>query len=150
MKRIITLFVTLAALAAQSQPAQAAQSGPTKSMICGFTEPFFTLDIDLAKKKVTMIEPDWENDATQERSKVVAEGIQIESDLSDPFLPKHTIKNKEGQVIAELKMDFQGSDGMSPIIYPFTINYTDQNFKDYVLWGGCETEHAKSHNPDDF
>lgn len=112
----------------------------TSKLECHFTEPFFSLEFDLASGKVTRTEPNWEDDASTTVTKTVAENAKVESDLSDPFLPKYTVKTQAGEVIAAIQLNMKGSDGMSNIIYPFDIQHAE-------MWGGCESDLIKRYDP---
>ena len=114
----------------------------TSKLNCGFTEPFFSLEIDLAKALITRTEYDWDDkDPNSDYiTTTVAENIKVEVDNSDPFLPKYALKTQDGEVFANILMNMAGSDGMSDIIYPFDIRYSD-------YWGGCTSDLISSFDP---
>jgi hypothetical protein len=116
-----------------------AAASETNFIYCGFTEPFFSLTVDLEKKTVTRVEPDWE-DAGETVSTVIAEGVKLESNFSDPLLPKYVVKDSTGSVILDLTLNMKGSDHMSDIIFPLEAKHMD-------MWGGCETDQISSYNP---
>jgi uncharacterized membrane protein len=138
----VTATVTAHAANATSPASTAA---PTTSLNCQFTEPFFSLDFDLVTGVVTKTEPDWENDAAQTITTVVARNVRVVTDSSDPFLPKYVVNKEDGSLLAELVMNMQGSNGMSDTVYPFEIQFvTDLHGKQ---WGGCSSNNIAPLDP---
>lgn len=127
----------LASLLLLSGIAQAAQ---TTKLECGFTEPFFNLDIDLVKKEITKTSPNWEQGGEGTVSEIIATNIRLQSDLRDPLAPKYQIVGSNGAIIAHLQLDMAGSDGMSDIVYPFNIQFDGMH-------GGCSSNLIKTVNP---
>jgi hypothetical protein len=118
----------------------------TKTIQCSFTEPFFSIIIDLAKKTVVKIEPDWNSDDPNANpiKTVLAKQINIRSGSRDPFLPITKIIGSNGATIMILKLNFQGSDGMSSIVYPI-----EGSFPGVANTGGCSTNLIPSINPEE-
>lgn len=133
MKHAFTIIVL--ALAPTLASAQ-----PTKTISCSFTEPFFTLDVDLEKKTVTRTEPNWDSQDLGTKVTVIAEGISLAHDFSDPLAPTFAIVSAGGSAILDLSLDMQGSDGMSDVIFPFSARHGG-------MWGGCESDKLKGHDP---
>lgn len=130
----------LATLMIASLTANAKSRNAATSLLeCGFTEPFFTLMIDLKKKEISKIEPDWSNPSGGTITTVVATNINVVSDLSDPFLPKYKVLNGNGSQFAEIVMNMAGSDGMSDIVYPYEIKHDG-------MFGGCSSDKIKRLN----
>lgn len=116
------------------------QQVATKYIDCSFTEPFFNLVVDLEKKTLTRIEPDWDNGAGETVSKIVATGINLKVDFTDPLYPRYVVLSSNGTALLNLTLNMQGSDGMSDLIFPLDAQYGE-------LWGGCETDLIKAYNP---
>lgn len=137
MKHIITalMIALIPGLASADAP-----KAPTKKIYCGFTEPFFSLEADLEKRTLTLTEPDWDNGGGEIITKIVATGISLKPDFSDPLYPRYVVLNSNGAVLLKLTLNMRGSDGMSNVIFPFEAEYGEH-------WGGCETEHIKSFDP---
>ncbi len=142
----LTLIPTLAlvsnlALATTLAKTSAEAAAPkTTSINCVFTEPFFSLDFDLKKREVSLTEPDWKHDAGKTVTKVIAKGIRVRTDMSDPFVPSYTVLTSTGKVFAVLTLDVQGSDGMSDVISPFSIKYAK-------MFGGCSSNRISPIDP---
>lgn len=137
MKKLIllSLFALTTAAAAESQ-------APTSKLDCGFTEPFFNLNIDLVEKRVTRTEYDFDDIDPKSDfiTTVIAENIVIQANLSDPFLPTYVVLKQDGSWIADLALNMKGSDAMSDIVYPFDIKYSD-------FWGGCSSDKIDRWSP---
>lgn len=122
-----------------------ARAQGTEVLTCPFTEPFFTLEIDMVKKEVRRISYDWDDVDPKSDfiTEVIEKNISVASDLSDPFLPKHQILKATGTVFAEIKMDMQGSDGMSDITFPYSIVYDEMH-------GGCDSNLINPVDPNQY
>ncbi len=117
-----------------------AQAQTTKTIECSFTEPFFALTVDLEKKTVTRVEPDWENDAGKTKSTVIARGIRVKTNMKDVFRPEYKILAADGSVVAEMTFDNEGSNGMSDTVFPYSMKYDG-------MLGGCSSDRVKSVEP---
>lgn len=117
--RILTVIVSLL-VAAQSE---------AEFIKCFFTEPFVESFYDLDTSILI-----YRNlDSSSDTYKNVAFHIQGPGD----FL----LKTEEGQVLQELKLNFNGSDGMSDDIYPYDVrDYTKLTRPGF---GGCESSRLK-------
>ncbi len=127
--KLLTLTAGLV-FAAQAANAQ------TTQIECSFTEPFYSIEVDLKKREVTMIEPDWESDGTKTVTKVIGQNIAVKVLKADPFLPKFQILDGDKSVILDLTMNMAGSDGMSNRTYPLEAKHGR-------MIGGCSTNLIK-------
>jgi uncharacterized membrane protein len=95
---------------------------------CGFTEPFISFSYDTSTQKLTE-----QDDVLQKKN--VYYGITFQIKYAGTFL----LKNKSGKVVAELKLNNNGSDGMSDAVYPYEAKYIgmDGSLAVHGLWGGC-------------
>jgi hypothetical protein len=141
VKNLIPLALAMMTTVATAAPSPQPADQKTSSIHCSFTEPFFGLDFDLKKREVSRTEPDWKHDSGKSITKVIAKGIRVRTDMSDPFVPKYKVLTSSGKVLAELTLDVQGSDGMSDIISPFSIKFAN-------LLGGCSSNRIKAIHPD--
>ncbi len=112
----------------------------TSTLECSFTEPFFTLDINLNERTIHKTEPDWNGDPSKTITTLINEDVSLVSDFSDPLLPKYEITSTKGEAIMSLVLNMSGSDGMSDIIFPFDARYGE-------LWGGCSSDKIAPFNP---
>lgn len=105
---------------------------------CIFTEPFFSLIINTDTKVVSLEEPDYDSDNGELKTTVIAKNIRISklklsnvSALID--YPQYTIKDNKNKEILTLSLNYQGTDGMSDLLYPYSTTY-----KSY--YGGCYSD----------
>lgn len=102
------------------------------TLVCQFTEPFFTITYDSRLGKVTQVSADIFDSATGEPvPTVLAEGAKLVKFDAGDYHPGLRLE-KDGQVILQLRLTGQGSDGMSENIFPF-----EGTMGGFV--GGCET-----------
>lgn len=127
-------------LAATILMSSLANAQATKVLECGFTEPFFTLNINLETREIQRIDPDWNNGGGGTVTTTIATNINLKPDFSDPLLPQYKVIGQDGALIANITMDMQGSDGMSDITFPFTIIFDG-------MYGGCSSDKIKELNP---
>lgn len=103
---------------------------------CGFTEPFFDVQVDVLNKKVIRTDIDWSYDGNGPIP-------HIQTDLSSSINLVSTFKNGfatiEGFSTADSKkkiltavLNFQGSDGMSDFDFAWDVRFEGH-------WGGCST-----------
>jgi uncharacterized membrane protein len=122
MKRWI-LAAALAALPAESRAG---------TLVCRFTEPFFTITYDSQSGTVTELSADvFDEDTGQPVPRVLAEGAKLVKFDTGDYHPGLRLE-KDGKVILQLRLTGQGSDGMSDNIFPFEAD------RDGRI-GGCET-----------
>lgn len=107
-------------------------SEKTQTVKCFFTEPFFTIEIDLEKKLAVMTRPLFDGTETNELWK----GVKLVPRSQDPLYPVFTVIDYHMAPVMVLKMNFEGSNGMSDTVYPI-----EGNFNGHV--GGCETDRIK-------
>ncbi len=106
------------------------------TLTCGFTEPFITVQYDANTKVVTKTGVENYNEASGEFLKlVISENAEIR--LVDPNMAGafNLVDVATGTVLISMKLNGNGTDGMSDQLYPFSAVY--QN-----IYGGCSTETA--------
>lgn len=109
---------------------------------CIFTEPFFNIVIDTDARVMTRIAPDWDNPDGEIKSTVVSSEVEV-FEISSIEI-SHVVKVPRYQVVADgknkmiLELSYQGSDGMSDFVYPYSTNYDS-------IYGGCESDKVKRH-----
>ncbi len=106
---------------------------------CGFTEPFFSLEIDVENKTFKQIEIDWSYTGE-------GEFPYITTDLSKEVNLVSTSKNGLATIEAfnattkkkvfSAVLNFSGSDGMSDFEYAWDARFDGH-------WGGCSTPSLK-------
>jgi hypothetical protein len=106
--------------------------GRAGTLVCHFTEPFFSISYDSGTGRVTMISADeTDPDTGQPIPKVLAEGAKLRSARPEEGW-QSLVLEKGGETILELRLTGRGSDGMSDDIFPFEALYGGRD-------GGCET-----------
>lgn len=140
MKKLVLIALTVAGLSASAEV--------TEDINCGFTEPFISYNYLAAEKAIVLIGPRedggpgmveldrWEN----------ATIVQIEN---APLWSHHNadwvrgtwaMKDANNNTIVKFALDFEGSDGMSDMQYPFTGVVDNGRPAGYSLVGGCYSE----------
>lgn len=93
---------------------------------CTFTEPF----VDLEYNTDTQVLKEFE--AVMQTKRVVKK-VSFQIKYAGTFL----LKDSKGKILAEMKLENKGSDGMSDAIYPYEIKYNDMLGKANSGIGGC-------------
>lgn len=93
---------------------------------CTFTEPFVSLEYNTATETLK------ESEAVMGKKRVI-KNVSFQIKYAGTFL----LKDKNGKLLAELKLENKGSDGMSDAIYPYEINYKDMLGMANNGFGGC-------------
>jgi hypothetical protein len=110
---------------------------PMELIRCSFTEPFFTVEWNEATGKVKTVEADeveWdENGNVIDDHAVIKEGFAKIRTGENTF----DIRNAKGEVAVKLTLDFDGNDGMSDTITPYTGLFGSS------LYGGCSSNYYK-------
>ncbi|RZA09554.1 MAG: hypothetical protein EOP11_01350 [Proteobacteria bacterium] len=88
-----------------------APSAHAETFTCGFTEPFFTIEYNTTSQKLVLTDNALEK-STNYR------GVEFQIVAPGEF----TLRDKRGRELARLKLTGEGSDGMSPTIYPYEIS----------------------------
>lgn len=109
---------------------------------CSFTEPFFNLEIDTARKTLKKTEPDWNNDAGQTVTTILSRTVAVKRlapKVVSPLveIPRYQILSG-GKPVMVLELSYQGSDGMSDFVFPYATKY-DGHF------GGCYSDKLPRH-----
>lgn len=113
MKAILSLTILLSSFAAKADIIK-----------CYFTEPFLTVTYSMTQSKLTV-----KDEATQDTYSIKAVSFQIKGP------GQFELWNSSNKAIMELDLNFQGSDGMSDNIYPYTAMYLNKGIG--ILYGGC-------------
>lgn len=140
-KLIIALIVSMA-------PAAFAET-----LECSFTEPFFSLSYDSRTQVLKRTEPDWENDAGKVVTRVVARNVRVVplSNVKTNELTSFTrfaLIGRDGTVHLRLTLNYQGSDGMSDITFPYDAVIPNSRTSANNGVGGCESGTLAAINPD--
>jgi uncharacterized membrane protein len=93
---------------------------------CGFTEPFVSFTYNTATE--ILVEKEAETN-----KKRIFKNVSFQIKYAGTFL----LKDKSGKLLAELKLNNQGSDGMSDAIYPFDATYMNPMGRGQAIIGGC-------------
>lgn len=107
--------------------------------MCSFTEPFFTVTYDSESGVITYVGAENFNEETGEFEPVI---LSTDGDFQAAAGDnEYILVDGSGNTLMSLTLDFEGSDGMSDFIYPFTAQFGES------LFGGCETTSAPAVNP---
>lgn len=101
---------------------------------CSFTEPFI----------------DFSYDTDSRIMRIVGDGVdETMKDISIEFTGVNTFNlvNKNKDAVANLVINFEGNNGMAPVIYPFEVRFHYQF--EYIIWGGCESKKLRAIMPRD-
>lgn len=113
------------------------------TLICHFTEPFFTITYDSRTGTVVRTSFDVADpDTGKPIPEILAEGATLRAVPSDDYRRKLKLE-KGSETILDLKLTGQGSDGMSESLYPFEAMYG-------VRDGGCSTDKYPSYDIHDL
>ena len=94
---------------------------------CNFTEPFIDFTYNTATEKLV------ENNRVMETKRTFT-GVAFQIKYAGTFL----LKDKSGKLLAELKLNTQGSGGMSEAIFPYEAKYMNAlGEKKMTLFCGC-------------
>lgn len=104
---------------------------------CMFTEPFITTVYSMAEQSLTYINPLGEN-GNEERTTEKNVSFQIKK--AGVF----DLVSKDGKVLQTLKLNNQGSDGMSNAIYPYDVKDNSQLLAPTMGRGGCSSNYLKA------
>ncbi len=112
-------------------------------LFCTFTEPFIDISFEAETGLITYVSVDSydEVNKTFTPKELAKNGKLIPvtgpDESAADFYPvegsQFELKDDNDDLILSLTLDFQGSDGMSDTIYPFTAKYLS-------IYGGCETQ----------
>ena len=102
---------------------------------CFFTEPFVNSTYDTKKAKLVF--------------KDSADRITIYPNATFEIKgpADFEIRAKDGTVLQTLKLDNQGSDGMSDFVYPYSVKDDSGLTGSPSGYGGCESNHLKRTEP---
>lgn len=93
---------------------------PNEVISCSFTEPFFSIEWNEATGQVKRVDSttmEWD-----EKGNVIKENAAIKEGFAKVRTGENTfeIRNAKGEVAVRLTLDFQGNDGMSDTITPYS------------------------------
>ena len=116
------------------------------TLSCSFTEPFFSIEFDSATGKVVLTSPDEFEEGTGKLvPRVLSEAARIRRagvwDTFETYFLETPGKDAATppEIILEIKVTGQGSDGMSESVFPFEGKYG-------TLVGGCEASKAQAYD----
>lgn len=126
------MLLLCAAMAAIATEAGAA------TLTCSFTEPFFSLSFDSATGRLTYLSADDTDPATGDPVPKITEGVRLVRD--EQWQDVQSMRLLKGDdVLLQVKVTGDGSDGMSDSVYPFE-GISGSNV------GGCQTDKVKAYN----
>jgi hypothetical protein len=117
----------------------------TEIITCDFTEPFFSMTFDLKNRQMIYSGYDLETD--DEVRKVIETGIQVIPTSEDLLLPTVEIRSSEGKLLAVIKLDVAGSNGMTDTVYPFSIELAGFGGNPINESGGCISDRLGAVEP---
>lgn len=93
---------------------------PMELITCSFTEPFFSVEWNEASGQVKTVHAS--NMEWDDKGNVTKENAEIKEGFSKVRTGQNTfeIRNDKGEVAVRLTLDFNGSDGMSDTITPYS------------------------------
>jgi uncharacterized membrane protein len=95
---------------------------------CTFTEPFIDSTYSMTQSKLTYKDVDGKT--------TVIKNVSFQIKSASEFV----LLSKDGKVLQELSLDHKGSNGMSDVVYPYSV-------KDNVGYGGCVSQYLKAKEP---
>ena len=93
---------------------------------CFFTEPFVSVKYNTATETLV------EKEAVMDVSRTI-KNVSFTIKYAGTFL----LTDKSGKLLAELKLNNQGSDGMSDAVYPYDAKYMNVLGNGGTVYGGC-------------
>ncbi len=104
---------------------------------CTFTEPFISSSYSMAQQSLTYYS--FTGDDGGEEKKVI-KNVSFQIKAAGVF----EIVSKDGKVLQELKLNNQGSDGMSDNIYPYDVKDNSMGGMANSGYGGCQSNSLKA------
>lgn len=108
----------------------ASASAQAAIISCNFTEPFFSLKYDTTTYELVRTENDGNGEVVTETKSAA---------LLFKSSTKFELISEDKKVLLKLNLNFNGSDGMSDIIYPYEAELLMEDGSS--LWGGCESNY---------
>jgi hypothetical protein len=93
---------------------------PLEEISCSFTEPFINVDWSEATGRVRIVDAmkiEWD-----ENGRVINDNAETKEGFAKVRTGKNTfeIRNSKGEVAVHLTLDFNGNNGMSDVITPYS------------------------------
>ena len=132
-----------AGILASASPALAAVELGPKKLECAFTEPFFSLTLDLDKGELTKTAIDWEDPGNKTITTVVGSDLKISVAPYEKTI-RVQAKTKAGKTLLTSTLKYAGSDGMSDATMPYDAEYSEVAYA-HKLYGGCVSETGGEH-----
>lgn len=95
---------------------------------CYFTEPFIQTTYSMAQQTLSLYRMDEQTEIIKNVSFQIKEAGKFE------------IVAKDGEILQELTLNHNGSDGMSENVYPYEVKWG-------VFFGGCSSNYLKIKKP---
>jgi uncharacterized membrane protein len=133
-------FIFLLAVISSFQAMAAGQ----ESINCGFTEPFYDIDIDVNAKKVVINDIDWDSEDFRHKKTDISKEVNIVSSLVNGAPTITLVDNKTGKTRLTATLDFKGSDGMSDQEYAYSAVHKVGS--DITHYGGCSSKSINAIN----
>ncbi len=128
---VIALLLSVCALSASAARADIIK--------CSFTEPFVTTEYSMAQQTLTLVDP---VSQYPETIRVVTRNVSFQ--IIGPSM--FELRSREGVVLQKLDLNFQGSDGMSELTFPYDVQWIGGT-GGHDLWGGCSSNFLHAVEP---
>jgi len=118
----------------------------SRIMNCEFTEPFFSLELNLDTGKLLKTEYDWQDlDPNSDYlTTVIQEAATTKVKPSDKTMQVTVLNPKSNMLVLGATLNFKGTDSMSEVDYPLDVVYIEPNGT--KQFGGCELGALKSYS----
>lgn len=127
-------------------PTVEARDPSADTIVCSFTEPFFTITIE-PNGKMVRTEPDWEGDLSPKdtvittNARVELKRIEVLSPVA--HTPIYSVRDGKNELMV-LDLNYQGGDGMSNTIYPYDAMIRVGASNESTMYGGCSSKRLKA------
>jgi hypothetical protein len=108
---------------------------------CYFTEPFISSEYSMVQQTLTYTDAFGSDDGQASTS--VTKNVSFQIKAAGVF----ELVDKDGKVLQTLKLNDQGSDGMSDLIYPYEAQDRGVHKSANGGYGGCESNFLKATDP---
>ena len=112
-------------------------SAKADTINCSFTEPFIVTSYSMAEQTLTYVNPIGKN-GKEEVSVINNVSFQIQA--AGVF----ELVSKDGKVLQTLKLNYNGSDGMSDTVYPYDVKDNSPIMTSNMGFGGCTSNNLKA------
>jgi hypothetical protein len=107
---------------------------------CGFTEPFYSIEIDVEKKTFKQVEIDWSYQGEGEFPFITTDfskDVNLVSSSKNGLATIEAYSVHTKKKVFSAVLNFQGSDGMSDLDFAWDARHGKN-------WGGCSTSSLKA------